>query len=109
MLAEHPSMDFHDLAFRTCILRPSLTGILTRMERDGLVLRLKPLNDQRKLYVSLTKEGNALYELAQAQVEEAYQRIEMEYSPEKMQQLTALLQEFIELGNRHVITQEEEE
>jgi len=33
----------------------------------------------------------------------------MEYSPEKMQQLTALLQEFIELGNRHVITQEEEE
>ncbi len=106
VLAEHPSMDFHDLAFRTCILRPSLTGILTRME---LVLRLKPLNDQRKLYVSLTKEGNALYELAQAQVEEAYQRIEMEYSPEKMQQLTALLQEFIELGNRHVITQEEEE
>ena len=109
VLAEHPSMDFHDLAFRTCILRPSLTGILTRMERDGLVLRLKPLNDQRKLYVSLTKEGNALYELAQAQVEEAYQRIEMEYSPEKMKQLTALLQEFIELGNRHVRTQEEEE
>jgi homoprotocatechuate degradation regulator HpaR len=57
VLAEHPSMDFHDLAFRTCILRPSLTGILTRMERDGLVLRLKPVNDQRKLYVSLTKEG----------------------------------------------------
>jgi len=26
-----------------------------------------------------------------------------------MKQLTALLQEFIELGNRHVITQEEEE
>ncbi|MBC2637283.1 homoprotocatechuate degradation operon regulator HpaR, partial [Citrobacter braakii] len=48
VLAEHPSMDFHDLAFRTCILRPSLTGILTRMERDGLVLRLKPVNDQRK-------------------------------------------------------------
>ena len=36
------------------------------MERDGLVLRLKPVNDQRKLYVSLTKEGNALYEHAQA-------------------------------------------
>lgn len=54
ILAERPSMDFHDLAFRACILRPSLTGILTRMERDGLVLRLKPVNDQRKLYVSLT-------------------------------------------------------
>lgn len=102
VLAEHPSMDFHDLAFRTCILRPSLTGILTRMERDGLVLRLKPVTDQRKLYVSLTKEGNALYQRAQAQVEEAYQQIEAEYTPEKMKQLTALLEEFIELGNRHI-------
>ena len=85
-----------------------LTGILTRMERDGLVLRLKPVNDQRKLYVSLTKEGNALYQRAQAQVEEAYQQIEAEYTPEKMKQLTALLEEFIELGNRHIAARDEE-
>ncbi|MEO3992237.1 homoprotocatechuate degradation operon regulator HpaR [Pseudocitrobacter cyperus] len=99
ILAENPSMDFHDLAFRACILRPSLTGILTRMERDGLVLRLKPVNDQRKLFVSLTKEGQALYLRAQAQVEEAYRLIESEFTPEKMQQLTALLGEFIALGS----------
>ena len=76
ILAERPSMDFHDLAFRACILRPSLTGILTRMERDGLVLRLKPVNDQRKLYVSLTPAGTALYESAQAEVEETYRLLE---------------------------------
>ncbi|MEG1211025.1 MAG: homoprotocatechuate degradation operon regulator HpaR [Leclercia sp.] len=107
VLAEHPSIDFHDLAFRTCILRPSLTGILTRMERDGLVLRLKPLNDQRKLYVSLTKEGSGLYEQAQAKVEEMYQQIEAQYTPEKMQQLTALLQEFIALGHQQSARQDE--
>ena len=99
ILAEHPSMDFHDLAFRACILRPSLTGILTRMERDGLVLRLKPVNDQRKLYVSLTPAGSTLYESAQAQVEEAYRQIEAQFTVEKMRQLTALLEEFIALGN----------
>ncbi|CAH6661953.1 homoprotocatechuate degradation operon regulator HpaR [Pseudocitrobacter vendiensis] len=99
ILAENPSMDFHDLAFRASILRPSLTGILTRMERDGLVLRLKPVNDQRKLFVSLTKEGQALYARAQTQVEEAYRLIENEFTPEKMQQLTALLGEFIALGS----------
>ena len=99
ILAENPSMEFHDLAFRACILRPSLTGILTRMERDGLVLRLKPVNDQRKLFVSLTKEGQALYARAQTQVEEAYRLIENEFTPEKMQQLTALLGEFIALGS----------
>lgn len=101
ILAESPSMDFHDLAFRACILRPSLTGILTRMERDGLVLRLKPVSDQRKLYASLTAEGTRLYQSAQAQVEEAYRLIEEEFTSEKMQQLTALLEEFIALGNRN--------
>lgn len=64
--ADSPSMDFHELAFRTCILRPSLTGILTRMERDGLVLRLKPVNDQRKLYVMLTEQGQTLYARARS-------------------------------------------
>ncbi len=75
-------MDFHDLAYRACILRPSLTGILTRMERDGLVLRLKPINDQRKLYISLTKEGQALYNRAQTQIEEAYRQIEAQFTAE---------------------------
>ncbi|EGD8012886.1 homoprotocatechuate degradation operon regulator HpaR [Shigella sonnei] len=99
ILAESPSMDFHDLAYRACILRPSLTGILTRMERDGLVLRLKPINDQWKLYISLTKEGQALYNRAQTQIEEAYRQIEAQFTAEKMQQLTHLLEEFIALGN----------
>ena len=58
--------------------------------------------------MSLTKEGTALYEHAQAQVEEAYQQIEAEYTPEKMKQLTALLEEFIALGNRHNAAREEE-
>ena len=91
ILAENPSMDFHDLAWRACILRPSLTGILTRMERDGLVLRFK-------LYLSLTPAGLALYESAQAQVEEAYRQIEAQFTAEKMHQLTTLLEEFIALG-----------
>ena len=102
-------MDFHDLAFRACILRPSLTGILTRMERDGLVLRLKPVNDQRKLYISLTPAGYTLYESAQAQVEEAYRLIEAQFTSEKMQQLTALLEEFIALGNRQGAGHSDEE
>lgn len=101
VLAEHPSMDFHELAFQTCILRPSLTGILTRMERDGLVLRLKPVNDQRKLYVSLTPQGEALYQRAQQEVEAVYRRLEAEFTPEKLRQLTGLLEEFIAMGKRH--------
>ena len=42
-------------------------------------------------------------------MEEAYQHIEAEYTPEKMKQLTTLLEEFIALGNRHIAERGEEE
>lgn len=51
------------------------------MERDGLVLRLKPVNDQRKLYVMLTEQGQTLY--VPGAVEEAYRKIEADFTPEK--------------------------
>ncbi|HBO24319.1 MULTISPECIES: homoprotocatechuate degradation operon regulator HpaR [unclassified Providencia] len=97
VLADNRSIDFHELSVKTCILRPSLTGILTRMEREGLIFRLKPLNDQRKLYVSLTPAGQDLYDQARQEVEEGYQKIEQAFSPEKMKRLTALLDELIAL------------
>ncbi|CAM3644694.1 homoprotocatechuate degradation operon regulator HpaR [Xenorhabdus thuongxuanensis] len=99
VLASSRSIDFHDLACLTCILRPSLTGILTRMERDGLIFRLKPMNDQRKLYVSLTPAGQELYEQAKGQISEGYKAIEDAFSPEKLSQLLGLLDEFIAIGN----------
>ncbi|WP_340613491.1 homoprotocatechuate degradation operon regulator HpaR [Xenorhabdus thailandensis] len=99
VLASSRSIDFHDLACLTCILRPSLTGILTRMERDGLIFRLKPMNDQRKLYVSLTPAGQELYEQAKGQIAEGYKAIEDAFSPEKLAQLLGLLDEFIAIGN----------
>ncbi|EBS2694228.1 homoprotocatechuate degradation operon regulator HpaR [Salmonella enterica subsp. enterica serovar Newport] len=98
ILADSRSVDFHELACKTCILRPSLTGILSRMERDGLIFRLKPVNDQRKLYVSLTRQGQTLYDRAVVQVEEGYRTIESAFSQEKMEQLTALLDELIAQG-----------
>ncbi len=33
LLAENGTLDFQDLANQACILRPSLTGILTRLEK----------------------------------------------------------------------------
>lgn len=101
VLADKRSIDFHELARKTCILRPSLTGILSRMERDNLIFRLKPVNDQRKLYVSLTEEGEVLYSKARYQIEEGYGCIESAFSSEKMQQLLELLDDLITLGNEH--------
>lgn len=99
ILAEHRSLDFLTLAQEACILRPSLTGILTRLERDGLVFRLKPLNDQRKLFASLTPQGAALFKKACSEIDAGYQQIERQFGQQKMKQLKALLQEFNALQN----------
>lgn len=76
LLAENGTLDFQDLANQACILRPSLTGILTRLEKAGLVVRLKPSNDQRRVYLKLTSEGEKLYEEIGEEVDERYDAIE---------------------------------
>ena len=69
------------------------------MERDKLIFRLKPVNDQRKLYVSLTQQGRDLYEVARHRVEQGYAEIEAAFSRQKMDQLMTLLDELITLGD----------
>lgn len=100
VLVNYRSIEFHELAVKTCILRPSLTGILSRMERDQLIVRLKPVSDQRKLYLSLTQQGQELYELARHQVEQGYSEIEAAFSKQKMEQLMLLLDELSRLGEK---------
>ncbi len=78
------------------------------MERDRLILRLKPVSDQRKLYISLTPDGKLLYEKARLQVEEGYQAIEQAFSSEKMTQLTLLLDELIALGDLASVSEHDE-
>lgn len=99
LLAENGTLDFQDLANQACILRPSLTGILTRLEKADLLVRLKPSNDQRRVYLKLTAEGEQLYHSLGAEVDKCYDRIETVFSKEKMVQLQNLLAELSHIGD----------
>ena len=98
LLAENGTLDFQDLANKACILRPSLTGILTRLEKMDLLVRLKPSNDQRRVFLKLTDGGQQLYSDICSQVDQRYDQIETLLSPEKLAQLTALLGDLIAIG-----------
>ena len=98
LLAENGTLDFQDLANQACILRPSLTGILTRLEKANLLVRLKPSNDQRRVFLKLTDGGQQLYTDICSQVDQRYDQIETLLSPEKLAQLTALLGDLIAIG-----------
>ena len=93
LLAENGTLDFQDLANQACILRPSLTGILTRLEKVGYVVRLKPSNDQRRVYLKLTGEGEKLHRTTCDQVDARYDVIESVLSKDKLKQLQSLLGE----------------
>ena len=93
LLAENGTLDFQDLANKACILRPSLTGILTRLEKAGMAVRLKPSNDQRRVFLKLTQEGEKLYQSIGEKVDERYDAIENIFSKEKLEKLKELLTE----------------
>ena len=98
LLAENGTLDFQDLANQACILRPSLTGILTRLEKVGYVVRLKPSNDQRRVYLKLTGEGEKLHRTTCDQVDARYDVIESVLSKDKLKQLQCLLGELSAIG-----------
>ena len=97
VLHEHADLEFHQLAQIAGILPPSLTGILTRLERLGLVRRRKMAADQRRLHLTLTGEGIALFGRVSIEAERIYRDIEARFDARRLGKLFALLHELCEL------------
>ncbi|WNW11181.1 homoprotocatechuate degradation operon regulator HpaR [Pseudomonas sp. DTU_2021_1001937_2_SI_NGA_ILE_001] len=93
ILRQHGEMESYQLAEQACILKPSMTGVLARLERDGIVRRWKPPHDQRRMLVGLTEQGQQCFVAMSEDMERNYQRIQAQFGEEKMQQLLDLLHE----------------
>lgn len=85
------------IARLTSILGPSLTGVLDRMERDGLVVRSRSGTDQRRVTVRLTPRSRRLIEAVSVEVEAQYAHIERTLGREPLLALYALLDDVIAL------------
>jgi homoprotocatechuate degradation regulator HpaR len=79
------------------ILGPSLTGVLARMERDGLIRRERDSADQRRTVVAATAKGLKLVDKLSHTVEAHYDWMEKSLGKQKLAQLYSLLDEVIEL------------
>jgi homoprotocatechuate degradation regulator HpaR len=92
-LNDHPTgqMEAGQIAKECCILSPSLTGVLERMERDGLVQRVRPAKDQRKVVVSLSPSSTALVTRISPLIEEQYRRIEAQIGLPRLNDLCRVL------------------
>src|SRR5438067_3860833 len=62
VLGEHGVVETARVAREAYILGPSLTGVLSRMERDGLIRRERDPADQRRTVVEATARGLKMVE-----------------------------------------------
>ena len=97
VLGELGTVETGRVAREAYLLGPSLTGVLARMERDGLVQRERDPQDQRRTVVQATAKGLKLVATLAQSIEAHYQRLERELGKDKLTQLYGLLDELIAL------------
>jgi len=97
VLGEHGVVETGRVAREAFILGPSLTGVLTRMERDGLIQRRRDPEDQRRTVVEATEKGLKHVRRLSRTIEAHYTWMEETMGKEKLALLYTLLDELIEL------------
>ncbi|VTU16924.1 MULTISPECIES: homoprotocatechuate degradation operon regulator HpaR [unclassified Variovorax] len=97
VLGEHGAVETGRVAREAFILGPSLTGVLSRMERDGLIQRSRHPDDQRSTMIEATAQGRKLVKRLSTTIEAHYDWMEQKLGKAKLMQVYALLDELIAL------------
>ncbi|MFN3568839.1 MAG: homoprotocatechuate degradation operon regulator HpaR [Polaromonas sp.] len=97
VLGEHGVVETGKVAREAFILGPSLTGVLNRMERDGLIRRARDAADQRRTVIEATDKGAQLVSTLSKTIEAHYAWMEQSLGKENLSQLYQLLDKLIEL------------
>lgn len=91
VLAEHGSLEPWQISEQCQILKPSLTGVLSRMEEMGLVQRRRHESDQRRQRVELTERAATLVAAAAPLVDRQYRAMEKALGSELIEDLYRIL------------------
>lgn len=80
-----------DLAEATLLSGTSLVGILDRLERRGLVSRLRSVEDRRVVYIRTTEAGRALFARVAPRIATIHEAIRARLTAEEWAAFGALL------------------
>jgi len=100
VLWEHNDIEAKELAERTLMLRPSMSGVIDRLERDGLVERRKDRPDARRTGVRLTRKARRLYERIAPMLERTYAEMQGRFPDRKWNDLYESLEHLIHLNGK---------
>lgn len=85
-----------DISRQLMVSKPAATQIVNRLVENGLAERIRDEIDRRVVYIQATEKGLALFEARLSERLELLQQAIDRVGMEKMQQLGALLDEFVD-------------
>ncbi|UVT02205.1 homoprotocatechuate degradation operon regulator HpaR [Burkholderia glumae] len=84
-----------------CILSPSLTGVLERLERDGLITRMRSTEDQRRLLVALTERSRQLARKIGQRIDDQDRQLEQQLGADGLRAIYTALDRLLEVASVH--------
>jgi len=97
LIHAYDEIDFTTLSKESCILSPSLTGIINRLEKQEYVCKIKSDIDQRRVNIRLTEKAQALVKVMRVDIDKQYVKLKAKFGEERYNQLSELLEELIEI------------
>lgn len=97
LIHAYNEIDFTTLSKESCILSPSLTGIINRLEKQGYVCKIKSDVDQRRVNIRLTNKAETLVKEMRVDIDKQYEKLKDKFGTERYNQLSDLLDELIEI------------
>lgn len=99
VLNEHSELSAQDIATESCILSPSLSRILARLDADGLIVRKSDSLDQRALNIRLSAKGRRTYKKLAPLVVQQFEKLSKSMGQETLLNLVSVLREFNQVDN----------
>jgi len=75
VLNENRSLEILDLSAQCCMQPASLSRILPKMQKDGIITRTVNPKDQRRINISLTEKGSRLFKRIAPHTDMEYAKI----------------------------------
>ena len=95
LLWEQKHLTSSQISNFTLLPAPSLVGILDRLEKKGLVSRLRSTLDRRQVHIAITLKGQKLQEKVIPRVQSIQELNKKNFSTEDWVQINSILNKFL--------------
>lgn len=102
-IGDHPGMNVTEFARAVGVTKGAISQVVKRLETKGVVRRYKSSNNDKEVFIELTKEGQGLYEKHRRINEETMKPLYKElrkYPDDKVEYLVTMFRWFDEFLDR---------